>query len=555
MRETSRIGSMPVPVWHTPPRLQRRVAVSIALAVLVTLLLSGIALVLSKRSSLIRTMETGAVTYARLISQPVANLASLYRVSGHEKLRQKIGELMALNGEVDRIVLVDVLGRVVLEADRGEVRAYPEGARAPMIEDAELLEAIRGLEPRSERLRTPDGKRIFRVVVPVVEEWGRHTDSLVAIFDYEPVNREIMRTALATILFLVVGLAIAYWSSIPLARGISESLERLHHAVTRIAGGHFSERVEIRSGDEIEDLARAFNAMAEELEKTIGELQDAYRELLMLEKAKDDMVANVSHELKTPLTALKGYLELLAEGQLGELTPEAGRAVEVCRRNLARLAARIEEMMMVARAERGGEVLHIEPIALVPLLESIEETLRPRIEEKGLTLTLDVQGWAGNILASGEHVERVFTNLLDNAVKFTPEGGAITVSLEPHSRRGVSGVLVRVSDTGPGIPEEQLQRVFERFYQADPSASRRHGGMGLGLALVRTIVESHGGVVWAESGPEGGATFLVWFPLEARTPSGAHRRLELRERGGGDRMKGSTGGKEVQGGGEDPGRG
>ncbi len=516
-------GTAPVEGPSPPHRLQRRIAVSIAFAVLVTLMLSGAALVLSKRASLIRSMEESATTYTRLLSLPVARLAVLYRTSGHEKLRQKMKELMELNPAVEGIQVVDVLGRVVLTADPEGVRPYPAGAAAPAIEDPVLLDEIRDLKVSARRIHSPDGARMFRVVAPAVEEWGRHTYSAVATFSYEGVNREILRTALATVAFLVVGLAIAYWSSIPLARGISQNLERLHHAVSRISGGHFSERVEIHSGDEIEDLARAFNAMAEELERTIGELQEAYRELLSLEQAKEDLIANVSHELKTPLTALKGYLELLGEGQLGQLGPEAKRAVEVCQRNLKRLAARIEEMMMVARAARGISDVQMERVALGQLLNGVVETMLPRIEENGLFCTLNASQDVPAVFGSPEHLERVFTNLLDNAIKFTPAGGSIRISVAPETHRGEPGVLVRVANSGAGIPENELTRIFDRFYQVDPSASRRHGGMGLGLSLVRTIVESHGGRVWAESELGRGATFLVWLPERERTGSGPHR--------------------------------
>lgn len=512
-----------------PQRLQRRIAVSIAFAVLVTLILSGVALVLSKRSSLVRTMESSAMTYTRLLSLPVTRLAVLYRTSGHEKLHQKMAELMELNRSVERIEVVDVLGRVALETDRQGVRAYPPGPDAPTVQEPGLMDAIRGLQPTAGHIRSQTREELFRVVAPAVEEWGRHTYSVVATFSYATVNREILRTALSTVAFLVVGLAIAYWSSIPLARSMSQNLELLHNAVSRISRGHFSERVEIRSGDEIEDLATAFNAMAEELEKTIVELQDAYRELLSLEQAKDDLIANVSHELKTPLTALRGYLELLAENQLGELTPDASRAVEVCQRNLRRLGARIEEMMMVARTERGLADQTMERLALGQLLNGVVETLLPRIESEGLFCTLNVPQEGSFVVGSVEHLERVFSNLLDNSIKFTPPGGQIRISVASEPRRGEPGVVVRVADTGQGIPEDELNRIFDRFYQVDPSSSRRHGGMGLGLSLVRTVVESHGGHVWAESEIGHGTTFFVWLPEKERSPSGNNRPVSADE--------------------------
>jgi len=503
------------------PRLRRRIAASIALAVLATLMLSGIGLVLSKRRSLLDTMEASARTYAGLIALPLARLAEEYRASGFERLRSRLGHLMALNSEVERLAVVDVEGRVVLEATRDAVRTAPVGRALERIEDPELLAAVRSLEISARRTQV-GGRRVYRVVAPCVEEWGRHAYSLVASFGYERVNRAVLEAIATTSGFLLLGLVVAYLASVPLARNISQHLEQLHEGVLRIARGEFNERVEIRSGDEIEDLANAFNAMARDLHRTVGELRRAYGELLSLDRAKEDLLANVSHELKTPLTALRGYLELLADGQLGPLEPRAERAVEVCQRNLRRLTVRIEEMMMVARVHRGMILPADEPVALGQVIDTAVETLLPRIERKRLYCSLSLPPDLPQVHGSVEHLERVFLNLVDNAIKFTPEEGFIRISAEVAGHGGREGVLVRVADSGVGIPKDKLDRVFDRFYQVDPSSSRAHGGMGLGLALVRTIVEAHGGAVWAESDEGRGATFSVWLPLR-RESSGARR--------------------------------
>ncbi len=184
---------------------------------------------------------------------------------------------------------------------------------------------------------------------------------------------------------------------------------------------------------------------------------------------------------------------------------------------------------MVARTERGLADQTMERLALGQLLNCVVETLLPRIENQGLFCTLNVPQEGTFVMGSVEHLERVFSNLLDNSIKFTPPGGQIRISVTGETRRGEPGVVVRVADTGQGIPEEELNRIFDRFYQVDPSSSRRHGGMGLGLSLVRTIVESHGGHVWAESEIGHGTTFFVWLPEKERSASGSNRPVSVDE--------------------------
>jgi signal transduction histidine kinase len=149
----------------------------------------------------------------------------------------------------------------------------------------------------------------------------------------------------------------------------------------------------------------------------------------------------------------------------------------------------------------------------------------PRLEESGLTCSLNLSSELPEIPASAEHLERAFLNLLDNAAKFTPAGGTIRVSAERSVHEGRSGVLVRVTDTGVGIPSGEQVRIFDRFYQVDPSARRRYGGMGLGLSLVRSIVEAHRGAVWVNSEPGRGSTFFVWLSDRVRESSSSGRHL------------------------------
>jgi signal transduction histidine kinase len=254
--------------------------------------------------------------------------------------------------------------------------------------------------------------------------------------------------------------------------------------------------------------------MADELLETIHRLREANRELETLDQTKADLVANVSHELKTPLTALRGYLELMSEGGLGGIADEAQQAVMVCRKNVQRLSLRVEELVQLSRLDRFTALdTSREEVDIGSLLEGVFDTFRPRFEDRKIDFVLRVEPDLPMLKLNIEQVERVFLNVLDNAVKFTPQGGTVLVVAETSDHEGRAGVLTRVADSGVGIPHPELDRVFDRFYQVDPSSRRRFGGMGLGLSLVRSIVEAHFGSVWAESEEQVGSTFFVWFPM------------------------------------------
>jgi signal transduction histidine kinase len=300
---------------------------------------------------------------------------------------------------------------------------------------------------------------------------------------------------------------------VKLAGGITRDVDRLRAGVMRIQDGRLEERVSIHSRDEIQELADAFNLMADELVATIRQLREANRELETLDQTKADLVANVSHELKTPLTALRGYLELMSEGGLGTVSDEANKAVMVCRKNVERLSLRVEELVQLSHLDRFTALDSArEEMDLKAILEGVVDTFRPRMEGSGVRFVLQVQPELQTIDANPEQIERVFLNLLDNAVKFTPQGGTVVVLAESSDHEQRNGVLVRIQDSGVGIPPTELIRIFDRFYQVDPSSRRRFGGMGLGLSLVRSIVEAHDGAVWAESEENVGSTFFVWLP-------------------------------------------
>ncbi|MEH2371629.1 hybrid sensor histidine kinase/response regulator [Nostoc sp.] len=227
-------------------------------------------------------------------------------------------------------------------------------------------------------------------------------------------------------------------------------------------------------------------------------------------RIKDEFLATLSHELRTPLNAIMGWTQLLRSRKLNETTTV--RALETIERNSKSLTQLIEDILDVSRIIRGTLHLNIHQVKLVPLVEAAIDTVRPAAQAKEISIKCQFNPEVGVIIGDAKRLQQVVWNLLSNAVKFTPKGGRVDVQLQ----RIESHVQIRVSDTGAGIAAEFLSHVFERFCQADSSSTRSHGGLGLGLAIVRHLVELHGGTVSAESPGIGqGATFIVNLPMKA----------------------------------------
>ncbi|MGZ3425755.1 MAG: hybrid sensor histidine kinase/response regulator, partial [Polyangia bacterium] len=244
-------------------------------------------------------------------------------------------------------------------------------------------------------------------------------------------------------------------------------------------------------------------------------LEEAMRrsneELLHANRIKDEFLATLSHELRTPLNAIVGWTRLLRSGRLDERT--ASRALETIDRNATLQAKLVEDLLDVSRIITGKLRLRIANVDLISIVEAAINSVRPAAEAKAIHLEAQLDSSVGLIAADGDRLQQVMWNLLANAIKFTPEGGRVGVAL----RRGPSGVALRVEDSGAGIDPTFLPYVFDRFRQADSSTTRPHGGLGLGLAIVRHMVELHGGTVHADSGGQGrGAAFTGRLPWSAR---------------------------------------
>ncbi|MDR0924432.1 MAG: HAMP domain-containing histidine kinase [Hungatella sp.] len=276
-----------------------------------------------------------------------------------------------------------------------------------------------------------------------------------------------------------------------LARRISRPVTKTAYIAKQISKGNYNIRFE--PGTRIREL--------DDLVDAINHLSDA---LNCQEKLRKQMTADVAHELRTPLTALGSHLEAMIEG-LWEATPER---LKSCHDEVKRLGTLVEDLGQLAKIEGENLVLNKSRIDLLEIVGTVSDTMKGEISKKNLSLS--IEGSQVFAEADKNRFSQVIANLLSNAIKYTPEGGAIGILV--YETKGCG--IVKVKDTGIGIPENELPLIFERFYRTDKSRNRKSGGAGIGLAIVRSIVAAHNGTVTAESIKEQGSCFTVSIPKE-----------------------------------------
>lgn len=280
--------------------------------------------------------------------------------------------------------------------------------------------------------------------------------------------------------------------------------------------------------EEMLDALSSQAAIALENARLYEDLRGAYAELQQLDAMKRNFLANISHELRTPLAPISGYVEMLLSERPGPLTGRQRSHLAAVQQAVERLQGLIEDLLAFVQMDQGKLAIEPRPFALGPLLEARAQTIMPLAMRKGLTVEVGVPADLPEVLVDSAQIARAFMLMLDNAVKFTPPGGRITVGarvqVAPDDapagwQRGY--VEVSLTDTGIGIPADKIPRIFDKFYQVDGSSTRSYGGTGLGLALVKQIMDAHGTRVMVESRPGVGSTFRFRLPIAPPHARGA----------------------------------
>jgi signal transduction histidine kinase len=305
------------------------------------------------------------------------------------------------------------------------------------------------------------------------------------------------------LVLLVAGTAVA---ALVIARPTHRRLRRLQMVARAIGSGDTTARAPESGGDEVTLFARAFNEMAGQLEQRTRALEDA-------DRTRRQLLADVSHELMTPLAAIRGYVETLGMTDLRLDAETRARYLQIVNEETERLEHIIGDLLDLARFEGGGGALRIEPVAVAHLLDRIRDRHDPVVRDRDIALRTSQDAAVETIAADPNRLEQALQNLVANAVRHTPTGGTVVVRVA----RTDDQVVFVVEDTGSGIAPEHLPHVFDRFYKADESrtGTALPSGSGLGLSIVQAIVARHDGTVSAENVPGGGARFTIALPVDS----------------------------------------
>jgi len=335
--------------------------------------------------------------------------------------------------------------------------------------------------------------------------------------------RQLEEQEIARFLLIVVGITVGFsvlvaGEAIGLSGAIVRPIVQLMSVMQNVESGDFDVEAPAKSHDEIGKLGRTFNTMTSRLKQSFQHIEHQNLELQRMDKLKDEFLANTSHELRTPLNGIAGLAEAILSGADGPLTAEERQHVRLILQSSIRLANLVSGLLDFSKAKSGQIQLHIAPFPLEEVTEVVCAFSRELLRDKPVELRVDLPGDLPEIYADIDRVEQILTNLVGNAIKFTKEG-TITISAERQN----DWLCIAVADTGIGIPDEALERIFNPFEQADGSITREFGGTGLGLSVTKELVELHGGHVWVQSEKGIGSTFFVTLPCTEQAAADAIR--------------------------------
>jgi two-component system sensor histidine kinase BaeS len=395
----------------------------------------------------------------------IADLADYYQQNGSWRGLERIAKSPAFVQKYGwGFVVIDLSGKVILQVpDAGQLpgRIKPD------------VQVEKGIPI------TVDGQRV-----------GTYFNLGIRFDPRVPLTTQIRRLYSSLVLASVGAVMASILLGVLLARSLTRPLRELTTATQKVARGDLEQQVPVRSKDELGELAVSFNQMSSDLVKS----RDLRRQ----------MTADIAHELRTPLTVVLGHTEALSEGQL----PPDPETFDIIFDETKRLNRLVEDLRTLSLSDAGELHLNQQQISPRELLERAAAARKQEARGSGIQLLIEADENLSAVNVDEDRMTQVLVNLLDNALRYTPAGGQISLT----ARSAAGSVELIVKDSGPGIPEEDMQHLFERFYRADKSRQREEGGSGLGLAIAKSLVESQGGQIQVESKPVEGAKFIIRLP-------------------------------------------
>lgn len=488
---------------------------------------------------------------AQVLNWIEANLPQITITRDPANLERLLRELRNKQG-ISYVVILDAESRVLAQS-----------GLPPNLADQGPARLVAGITSRLRQTRDSAGRRFVELRTPVKTSGTGMSADLENMFELAAgntaaghiragieqsvIDRELTRLAPRLILLYALLVLVALAVNITYASRVATPVKVMARVAKQFSAGDLSERVQrgLELRDEVGELARNFNQMADRLEKNREEmnalyaglerkvaertleLEHANRRLLELDNLKSDFLSTVSHELRTPLTSIKAYAQILLDSPLDEATKT--RYLDIIDNESDRLTRLISDLLDLARIERPEMSWTMVPGDLPEIVSKAVNPLVALASARQIRLDLAFKQPVP-VRVDTDRIQQVVTNLVGNAIKFAPAGGRIEIRIQESPSSGPRGgrpgrfAVVAVSDTGPGIPREERERIFSKFYKP-PGKHSSHSGTGLGLAISREIVVHHQGEIWVESEPEIGSTFYFTLPLrvEAEVPAEADK--------------------------------
>jgi len=411
----------------------------------------------------------------------------------------------------DEILLINYINLVkktrgviyaMVTDNRGKILAHTDvallGKRA---NDPVAAKAISSNEPATQTYVDKDKGNILDVAMPILINENKMGMARIGFSQdalHDVVEEALRRTRNRIFGVAIVALILGFVGAIILAQMMAKPIKQMAKGAELIGQGKLDTRILVNSRDELGSLARELNKMSRRLQE--------------IDQMKSDFLASVTHELRSPLTSLTAYIELFLKGGAGELNEKAKKFLTIMERSNSRLSRFIDDLLDMAKIERGKMEIRKETMEIMPLVSDTVEFIKPEANRKSIEIEMEIPEKLPLVFVDGERTRQIITNLLSNSIKFTEERGKVSIKIQEEKEY----LQFSISDTGIGISPEDMGRIFDKFEQVKEVRERIKGpkGTGLGLAIAKSLVEAQGGKIWVESEVGKGSTFYFTLPKE-----------------------------------------
>ncbi len=466
-------------------RFSLRLRFLLLLIVLLGVVFTAITLIIVRQNS--KTLRADLVneskSFAALATQPIGSAFELYQNSGTLNLQQAVNNFTELDPDISQVEIIDTTGKQVFTTN-------------PSDHLAASADAIDSLYPSYMHDR---GGNLTTIIQPYVETYGIHRYDVIYSISYESVNRNIHSTVTSIVIVSLIILLVSLLVWYLLINGLFlQPVAKVSRLALRISQGDLNQAILLRRKDEIGDLASAVDAMASSLKDNIAKLKEA-------DTMKNEFMMITSHNLRTPLTIIEGYVDTLQHLELARNVREALDPIGV---NVIRLKGFAEDVLTISTIEAGQNVMRLEPMKISPLLHGIADEFSKLAEQKHQIFQTNIETDA-LVKLSKPHFRSALWNLLDNAYKFTPNGGNIALIAKDDGKL----LQISVRDTGPGIKADEIPHLFTKFHRGTDLLRYDYEGTGIGLYISKLITEQHGGEITVQSAEGAGSTFTISLPV------------------------------------------